>query len=161
MDLRGIWQAETNRRSPELRMTSSPGASTPDKVGNYQIEGVLGIGGMGVVYQARNLTLKRTVALKALAHGRRIHAEELLRFRREAGVVARFQHPHIVQLFEFLEFDGQPYCVLEFVAGGNLAERLKETVMPARDIAGLVERLAGRASRAERISSRDRDLSWS
>src|SRR5690242_8181146 len=72
----------------------------PVSVPGYAIEGVLGRGGMGVVYQARHLTLKRTVALKMILAAGHAGGRELARFRIEAEAVARLQHPNIVQIHE-------------------------------------------------------------
>jgi hypothetical protein len=77
-------------------------------VPGYEIEGVLGRGAMGVVYKARHLALKRTVALKMVLAGGHTGAPELARFRIEAEAVARLQHPHIVQIHEVGEVDGRP-----------------------------------------------------
>jgi|GEM_PF-3387385 len=108
----------------------------------YEIEGVLGRGGMGVVYKARHLILKRTVALKMVLAGGHAGPEELSRFRIEAEAVARLQHPHIVQIHEIGDAGGYPFCALEFVEGGNLASKLRGRPTPARDAARLVESLA-------------------
>ena len=85
----------------------------------YEILGQLGAGGMGVVYLAFDRSLKRQVALKMIRGGN-AGASELARVRAEAEAVARLQHPNIVQVFEIDEHDGQPYCALEYVPGGNL-----------------------------------------
>src|SRR5262249_49782142 len=81
---------------------ASSGAPRPREpmIPGYQILGVLGRGGMGIVYKAQQVRLKRPVALKMIRSGAYAEAQELNRFRAEAEVVARFQHPNIVQIYE-------------------------------------------------------------
>src|SRR5262249_50447318 len=116
--------------------------SVPVSVPGYEILGVLGRGGMGVVYKARDLALKRTVALKMILTGGHAGPSELARFRTEAQAVARLQHPNVVQIHEVGEAEGCPYCALEFVEGGNLASKTVGQPMPARKAARLVQTLA-------------------
>ena len=127
-------------------------------VPGYEIEGVLGRGGMGVVYKARHLALKRTVALKMVLAGGHAGPQELARFRIEAEAVARLQHPNIVQIHEVGEADGHPYCALEFVEGGNLASKLDGKPLPAREAARLVETLARAMQLAHSRNVVHRDL---
>jgi serine/threonine-protein kinase len=131
-------------------LATRPGADTitpvppPDvlpRVPGYEVEGVLGRGGMGVVYRARHLALKRTVALKMHAGGHP-HPAERARFRAEAEAVARLAHPNVVQIHEVGEADGRPFLALEYVAGGSLAEQLAGRPLPPREAAGLVAALA-------------------
>ncbi|HLJ92894.1 MAG TPA: protein kinase [Gemmataceae bacterium] len=101
----------------------------PQHVGGYEILERVGRGGMGVVYRARHVTLRRVVALKMLLSGAFADREERLRFRAEAEAVACLQHPNIVQLFDLGEHDAgtgapRPYFTLEFVDGDSLATRL-------------------------------------
>src|SRR5262245_43610444 len=116
--------------------------SEPPTVPGYEILGEVGRGGMGVVYQARQLGLDRTVALKMVLTGIHTGPKELARFRAEAAAIARLQHPNIVQIFDVGEAAGRPYFVLEFVAGGSLAQYLQGTPQPVRPAAQLVETLA-------------------
>ena len=95
----------------------------------YEIEGVLGRGGMGVVYKARHLALKRTVALKMIIAGGHAGSEARARFKAEAEAVARLSHPNIVQIHEVGEHQGLPFCALEFVDGGNLAQHLSDKAL--------------------------------
>ena len=90
-------------------------------VPGYEVETVLGRGGMGVVYKARHLALKRTVALKMVAR-RHPHPAEQARFRAEAEAVARLQHPNIVQIHEIGEADGRPF-LRPGIRRGRLARR--------------------------------------
>src|SRR5262249_34911537 len=124
----------------------------------YEIECVLGRGGMGVVYKARHLTLKRTVALKMVLAGGHAGPRELARFRIEAEAVARLSHPNIVQIHEVGEADGHPYCALEFVEGGSLARKLAGKPLPAREAARLVEALARAVQLAHSRNVVHRDL---
>jgi serine/threonine protein kinase len=101
--------------------TLADGAQTPlPVVAGYELEGVLGRGGMGVVYRARQKGLDRTIALKMLLAGVHAGLRELARFRAEAKAVARLQHPNIVQIHEVGEHEGWPYFCLEYCAGGSL-----------------------------------------
>jgi hypothetical protein len=133
-------------------------AAAAVSIPGYEIECVLGRGGMGVVYKARHLALKRTVALKMILAGGHAGPGELARFRSEAEAVARLQHPNIVQVFEVGEADGYPYCALEFVAGGNLASKLAGKPLPAREAARLVETLARAVQLAHSRNVVHRDL---
>ena len=111
-------------------------------VPGFEIEAVLGRGGMGIVYKALHLKLKRVVALKMVLGGVHAGPRAVARFQIEAEAVARLHHPNIVQIHEIGEADGCPYCALEFVEGGSLAARLDGKPMPVRDATKLVETLA-------------------
>src|SRR5260221_5510987 len=124
----------------------------------YTIEGVLGCGGMGVVYRARHLALKRTVALKMVLAGGHASPRELIRFRIEAEAVARLQHPNIVQIHEVGEADGHPYCALEYIEGGSLANRLGSPPFATNEAASLVEALARAMQLAHSRNVVHRDL---
>jgi serine/threonine protein kinase len=108
----------------------------------FEIVGELGRGGMGVVYQARQVALQRSVALKMILNGAYAGPRELARFRAEAAVIARLQHPNIVQIYDVGESAGRPYFVLEFVVGGSLAQHLHGTPQLVRPAAQMVETLA-------------------
>jgi len=99
-------------------------------VGRYEIVSLLGAGGMGEVYRARDLTLKRDVAIKVLPETFSKDAERLSRFRREAEVLASLNHPHIATIYDVGESGGGRFLALELVEGESLAERLTRGPMP-------------------------------
>src|SRR5205807_2701754 len=107
---------------------------------------------------ARHLKLKRTVALKMVLVGGHAGPGELARFRTEAEAVARLQHPNIVQIHEVGAAGGHPYCALEFVEGGNLADKLGGKPLPTREAAKLVEALARAMQLAHSRNVVHRDL---
>jgi WD40 repeat protein len=114
----------------------------PRTVAGYEILGELGRGGMGVVYKARQLSLRRVVALKMILAGDDAGDSDLARFKAEAEAIARLQHPHIVQVYEVGAHDGRPFFSLEFCPGGSLANKLKGAPQPPREAAELIEKLA-------------------
>jgi eukaryotic-like serine/threonine-protein kinase len=143
----------------------------PQRVGDYEILEEVGRGGMGVVYKARHVRLRRIVALKMLVGGYFADPAQRLRFRAEAEAVASLQHPHIVQLFETGEHEAdtglpRPYFTLEFVEGGSLAERLVAELTassaterpPPRQAATWLESLARAAHYAHQQGIIHRDL---
>src|SRR5262249_16347588 len=109
----------------DIRPRHSAMKSVP--VPAYHVLPLLGSGGMGVVYRARQLKLNRVVALKMIQGGPHTGPRALQRFQREAEAVAQLQHPNIVQIHEVGEHDGQPYLALEFVSGGSLDRYLGGT----------------------------------
>jgi tetratricopeptide (TPR) repeat protein/tRNA A-37 threonylcarbamoyl transferase component Bud32 len=144
-----------------------PGADGPSsvhdatalpRVPGYEVEAVLGRGGMGVVYKARHPRLNRTVALKMLLAGPYAGPGELERFLREAETVAGLRHANIVQVHEAGDVDGRPYFTMEFVEAGSLAQKLAGTPQPARQAAALVAAVAEAVHAAHQRGIVHRDL---
>ncbi len=149
--------------NPTLRLDKRQAAPTSREIEwpaipGYEILGVLGRGGMAIVFKARQLELQRVVALKMLRDSAGAGDRELARFRAEADVIARLQHPNIVQIYDVGEVAGRPYFVLEFVAGGNLAQHLNGTPQSARRAAQFVEVLARAVQAAHANGVIHRDL---
>jgi WD40 repeat protein len=136
----------------------APSAEGPRRVGDYEVLGELGQGGMGVVYQARHATLGRLVALKMMRGGGLARADDRARFHAEARAIARLQHPHIVQLFESGEYEGRPFFTMEFVDGQSLGERLGGKPRPPAQAARWLATLAGAVHYAHGQGIVHRDL---
>jgi serine/threonine-protein kinase len=137
---------------------SSPTQEIHPQLDHYEILEPLGSGGMGKVYKARQVALKRLVALKMVLAGYHATRQELERFRAEAEAVAALQHPHIVQIYEIGEKDGCPYLALEYVDGGSLDQHLKRRPLPALQAARLVRTLAQAIHHAHQHNIVHRDL---
>src|SRR5262249_32870049 len=169
-EVRRRWQefrrvdAEVGALLPGLR-THPPADTLPrdgeaaglPRIPGYEAEAVLGCGGMGVGYRARQVGLGRVVALKML-RARDADPGELARFQTEAEAIARLSHPHIVQVYEVGEHDGRPFLALEYVEGGSLDRRLAGTPLPHGDAARLAEALAGAVQAAHDRGVLHRDL---
>jgi serine/threonine-protein kinase len=112
------------------------------KIPGYEVEKIIGHGGVGIVFEARHLKLNRLVALKMLLSGTFASRQECARFIREAEAVAGLQHPHIVQVYDVGEFERRLYFTMEFVEGGNLAQQLAGVPQPAMQSAHLLATLA-------------------
>jgi WD40 repeat protein len=146
----------------EMAAVVEPLSQAPEKYPSappgYEFEEILGRGGMGVVYKARQIGLNRPVALKMIRDGALAGGQDLARFRGEAEAVARLQHPNIVQIYEIGEHEGRPYFSLEFVAGGSLDKALGGNPLPALDAARLTETLARAIQHAHQHDIIHRDL---
>jgi formylglycine-generating enzyme required for sulfatase activity/mono/diheme cytochrome c family protein len=135
----------------------APAAGVPGIPG-YEVLGPLGGGGMGVVYRARQVRLDRVVAVKMIRARRLPCPADQARFHAEARAVARLDHPNIVRVYDSGERDGVPYLVLEFVAGGTLADRLADGPWPPAAAARLLVQLADAIDYAHRSGVVHRDL---
>ena len=96
--------------------------------GDYELQKVLGEGGMGIVYKARQLSLNRLVALKMIKSARFAGADEVRRFQNESEAVARLDHPNIVPIFEVGELEDQHYFSMKLIAGESLDRRPRDYI---------------------------------
>jgi eukaryotic-like serine/threonine-protein kinase len=108
-------------------------AGTPEVIGRYRIEGVLGAGGMGVVYVARDAALGRAVALKTIAAAAMSDEQAQKRFWREARAAASVNHPNVCQIYEVGEADGTPFIAMEMLEGEPLSARIGRGPLPVRE----------------------------
>jgi serine/threonine-protein kinase len=129
----------------------------PQQIGRYQIEKVLGHGGMAVVFLAHDPDLKRYVAIKLLPRQVVFSGEMRVRFIHVARIVAALRHQAIVPIYDFGEFDEQPYLIMPYMPGGSLATRLPGP-QPAAVVAPIVERLAPALDKAHAQGIIHRDL---
>jgi WD40 repeat protein/serine/threonine protein kinase len=143
---------------PPVEMPAFP----PPEIKGYEVLGVLGSGGMGVVYKAQDVQLQRLVAVKMIQPPPDTTPEGwqhlVRRFRTEAEAVARLQHPNIVQIHAVGDHQGWPYFSLEFCPGGSLEKELDGTPWEARRAARLVETLAHAVHAAHEANIVHRDL---
>jgi len=112
------------------------------RIPGYEVQSIVGLGGMGVVYKARHLSLNRTVAIKVPLGGAFATTSERQRHQREAQAIAALHHPNIVTVHDVGEFEGRPYLTMEFIEGRHLGDRLAGAPLPTRDSAALLATLA-------------------
>jgi WD40 repeat protein/tRNA A-37 threonylcarbamoyl transferase component Bud32 len=131
----------------DITLPSSPASGTGSagdfpRVPGYEIMAEVGRGAMGTVYQARQISLNRIVALKMLHASRQSDAERRARFRVEVETIALLQHPNIVQVYDVGEHEGRPFFTMEFLGGGSLEECCQGKPQAPNVAAELVETLA-------------------
>src|ERR1700729_2221296 len=119
--------------TPVARIPRCSGRSRRCWLGPYRIERLIGAGGMGEVYRARDTTLGRDVAIKILPHLFTSDPERLARFEREARMLAALNHPHIGAIYGVEDADGVRGLVLELVEGPTLADRITAGPLPVSE----------------------------
>jgi len=128
------------------------------QIGNYKITESIGAGGMGEIYRAVDTKLDRSVAIKALPPAFAGHADRLVRFEREAKILAALNHPNIAAIYGLEEVKGTPYLVLEFVQGESLAQRLSRGALDARETLEIGAQIASAIEAAHERGIVHRDL---
>ena len=176
-ELKGLWAvaqfaglARPPKPAPQPTGTFTPGRAAdlttadaapglPRDFGDFELLAELGRGGMGVVYQARQKSLDRVVALKMVREAHLATDADRARFRTEAEAAARLKHPNIVTVHEVGTVGGQAYFCMEFVDGPTLAERVRDGgPLPPREAARLVGVIARAVQHAHSAGILHRDL---
>ena len=127
-------------------------------LGRYNILEKIGEGGMGVVYRAHDEQLDRDAAIKILRAGLLLDEAGRKRFRKEALVLAKLNHPNIATIYEFASQDGVDFLAMEYVAGQNLAVRIHHRALPEKEVAELGPQIAAALEEAHEHSVIHRDL---
>jgi Tol biopolymer transport system component len=134
-------------------MTINPGA----RLGAYEVLSLLGAGGMGQVYRARDTRLAREVAIKMLLEAYAADASRLRRFETEARAVSALNHPNILTIYDIGTAEGAPYLVTELLEGQTLRQRMSDAALPAWRIVDYALQIANglAAAHEKRIVHRD------
>jgi len=135
-------------------MTLSVGA----RLGPYEILSLIGVGGMGEVYTARDTRLDRAVAVKVLLNDLVDRPDRRRRFETEARAISSLHHPHICTLFDVGEQDGIAFFVMEYLEGETLDDRLTRGPLPAREMLAYASQIADALDHAHREHFVHRDL---
>jgi len=130
-----------------------------EQVGPYQIQTQVGQGGMATVYKAYHAQLDRTVAIKVMHQMLMDEETFVARFKREAQIVARLDHPYIIPVYDYNEHENQPYLVMKYVPGVTLKQRLmKKGPLPLNDILSIMNSVGSALSYAHNKGVLHRDV---
>jgi eukaryotic-like serine/threonine-protein kinase len=128
------------------------------RIGNYEIIALLGKGGMAVVYRARQLNIRRDVAIKVIRTDLRESDDFAKRFEREAHTSAGLDHPHILKVFDYGQQNDMVYLVMELKAGGSLAELMKQGLLTEAQSLKYIDQVSSALDYAHRQGIVHRDL---
>ena len=146
---------EIAAREAALR-SASPLIGT--QISHYRVLQLLGIGGMGEVYEARDTRLDRSVAIKVLPRDVAEDPQRRMRFEREAKVISQLNHPHVCSIYDVGNDKGVPYIVMELVEGETLAERIDRQPIPVQQALPLFDQMADALQAAHEKGIVHRDL---
>ena len=133
----------------------APGATT---IGHYELLSLLGQGGMGEVYLARDTRLKRNVALKLLPAAYALDADRVRRFEQEALAASALNHPNILTVYEIVRSEEAYFIATEFVDGETLRRRLERGPLGAREVVEIAIQIAGALAAAHKAGIVHRDI---
>ena len=138
----GFMESPAHRLAAAGELLPVPAMAPGDRVGDLEVIGPLGSGGMGEVYRARDVKLRREVALKLLPPGVGADPQRLARFTRESRILAALSHPNIAAIYSVEHVDGLHVLVLELVEGPTLADRLGAGALLPREALAIARELA-------------------
>lgn len=127
-------------------------------IDNYQLIEVMGRGGMAVVYRARQLNIERNVAVKVMSSALAGSPDFIARFKREADLIAKLEHPHILPIYDYGQMGEYVYLVVRLMEGGSLDRRIRGKPLPLPDIEKLMTQIAGGLDYAHQHGIVHRDL---
>lgn len=142
----------------EMLMENSNGALKGQTIGHYQIMALLGSGGMGDVYLAKDTRLGRRVALKLLPDYLTDDESRVRRFKQEARAASALNHPNILTIYEIEQVDGRYFIATEFVEGETLRQRMKSGRLKLSEALEIAVQIAGALSKAHQIGIVHRDI---
>jgi chitinase len=128
------------------------------RLGQYEIIGQLGAGGMATVYHARQLNIKREVAIKVIKADLAANPDFIKRFEREAEAIASLSHPHILKLFDYGQEDNLVYLVMELLTGGTLEKMIQSGPLPVEKTVEIISQIASALDYAHQQGIVHRDL---
>src|SRR6266567_6170055 len=140
----GSKRANAEWRYNTPKMSLSPGT----KLGPYEIQALLGAGGMGEVYRANDKRLDRTVAIKVLPSHLSSDRDRIQRFEREARTISSLNHPNICALYDVGTESSVTFLVMEFLQGETLADRLLRGALPIKEALKIGKEIADALSKA-------------
>lgn len=127
-------------------------------MGPYEVIEQVGVGGMATVYRARQVSIDRDVALKLISGERERSADAIQRFQREARLIARLEHVHILPVYDFDGAHAPPYIVMRYIDGGTLKEILTQGLLPLDEVTYIMGQICSAVEYANRQGIIHRDL---
>lgn len=127
-------------------------------IGGYEVLGVIGYGGMASVYRAQQVSMKRIVALKVLPRQFVNDDTYMQRFNREVEIVSKLEHRNIVPVYDYGQFEGQPYIIMRYMAGGSVDDMLRSGPLDLDSCISIVEQIAPALDYAHSKDILHRDL---
>lgn len=157
-EVQSLLAADEDARSSFLRCPPALQLAKGTRLGEYEVQSMLGVGGMGEVYCARDLQLKRDVAIKVLPAFVSFDADRLRRFEQEATAVAALNHPNILSIYQLGKHQGAPYMVTELLEGETLRELVRRGPMAVRQVLDYAVQIAQGLAAAHERGIVHRDL---